>query len=292
VTPIEETLAALHDLVAEGKVRYLGSSNFAGWQVVEADWVATSAGARRSCPRRTSTPSTTAPPRWSWCRPASTSGVGLLPFYPLEYGLLTGKYRRGEQAPEGSRLSIQTHRLEGADFDRIERCEAYAAERGLTMLQVAIGGLAAQPAVASVIAGATTPEQVVANVEAGGLGTHRRRPGGAGRRDLAVVTALRDWLGGLPKVELHVHLVGSASVPTVLELARRHPDGGVPTEEAALREFYAFTDFAHFIEVYIAVDALVRTADDVEAIASGVLADLAAQQVRYVELTVTPDSHC
>ena len=102
---------------------------------------------------------------------------------------------------------------------------------------------------------------------------------------------LRSWLAGLPKVELHVHLVGSASVPTVLELARRHPDGGVPTDEQALRDFYAFTDFAHFSEVYIAVDSLVRTADDIEAVATGVLADLAAQQVRYVELTVTPDSH-
>ena len=99
------------------------------------------------------------------------------------------------------------------------------------------------------------------------------------------------WIAGLPKVELHVHLVGSASVPTVLELARRHPESGVPTDEAALRDFYSFTDFAHFIEVYIAVSALVRTADDVEALAGGVLADLAAQQVRYVELTVTPDSH-
>ena len=88
-----------------------------------------------------------------------------------------------------------------------------------------------------------------------------------------------------------MHLVGSASVPTVLELARRHPDSGVPTDEAALREFYTFTDFAHFIEVYIAVNSLVRTADDVEALAGGVLADLAGQQVRYVELTVTPDSH-
>jgi len=105
------------------------------------------------------------------------------------------------------------------------------------------------------------------------------------------VSGVEDWLALLPKVELHAHLVGSASVPTVLELARRHPDGGVPTDEAALREFYAFTDFAHFLEVYIAVDSLVRTADDVEAIASGVLADLAEQQVRYVELTVTPDSH-
>ncbi|MDF2968801.1 MAG: aldo/keto reductase [Nocardioidaceae bacterium] len=168
VTPIEETLAALHDLVTEGKVRYLGSSNFAGWQVVDADWVARSAGG---------TPFVSAQNKYSlYDRSAETElvpacqhvGVGLLPFYPLEYGLLTGKYKRGEQAPEGSRLSIQTSRLEGADFDRIERCEAYAAERGLTMLQVAIGGLAAQPAVASVIAGATTPEQVVANVEAGG----------------------------------------------------------------------------------------------------------------------------
>ena len=102
---------------------------------------------------------------------------------------------------------------------------------------------------------------------------------------------LTGWIAALPKVELHVHLVGSASVPTVLELARRHPDSGVPTDEAALRDFYTFTDFAHFIEVYIAVSALVRTADDVEALAGGVLADLAGQQVRYVELTVTPDSH-
>lgn len=99
------------------------------------------------------------------------------------------------------------------------------------------------------------------------------------------------FIAGLPKTELHVHLVGSASVPTVLELARRHPDGGVPTEEDALTDFYRFTDFAHFIEVYIAVNSLVRTAADVESIAVGVLADIAGQNVRYVELTVTPDSH-
>ncbi len=99
------------------------------------------------------------------------------------------------------------------------------------------------------------------------------------------------WIRGLPKAELHVHLVGSASVETVLELARRHPGRGVPTEPAALREFFAFTDFAHFIEVYIAVNALVRTDDDVEALTYGVAADLASHQVRYAELTVTPDSH-
>jgi len=167
VTPIDETLSALHDLVTEGKVRYLGSSNLDGWQVVDADWVARTAGG---------TPFVSAQNKYSlYDRSAEAElvpacqhvGVGLLPFFPLEYGLLTGKYRRGEQAPSGSRLSIQTHRLEGADFDRIERFEAYASQRGLTMLQVAIGGLAAQPAVASVIAGATRPEQVVANVAAG-----------------------------------------------------------------------------------------------------------------------------
>ncbi|HET7327919.1 MAG TPA: adenosine deaminase [Nocardioidaceae bacterium] len=100
-----------------------------------------------------------------------------------------------------------------------------------------------------------------------------------------------EFVAGLPKAELHVHLVGSASVPTVLELARRHPDLGVPTEQQTLRAFYEFTDFAHFIEVYIAVNSLVRTESDVEALIRGVAGDLADQQVRYAELTVTPDSH-
>ncbi len=167
VTPIEETLAALDELVTEGKVRYLGSSNFSGWQVLDADWTARTGG---------TTPFCSAQNKYSlYDRSAEDElvpacehvGVGLLPFFPLAYGLLTGKYRRGEGAPEGSRLSVQTERLDNADFDRIERFEAYASERGLSMLQVAIGGLAAQPAVASVIAGATRPEQVVANAEAG-----------------------------------------------------------------------------------------------------------------------------
>lgn len=104
-------------------------------------------------------------------------------------------------------------------------------------------------------------------------------------------SAVESFIAGLPKAELHVHLVGSASAPTVLELARRHPDGGVPTETASLADFYRFSDFAHFIEVYIAVNSLVRTAADMEALAVGVLADIARQNVRYVELTVTPDSH-
>ena len=99
------------------------------------------------------------------------------------------------------------------------------------------------------------------------------------------------FVAGLPKAEIHVHLQGAASVPTVLELARRHPGAGVPTEEARLRDFYAFTDFAHFIEVYLSVNELVRAEADVQALVTGLGRDLALNQVRYAEVTVTPDSH-
>jgi aryl-alcohol dehydrogenase-like predicted oxidoreductase len=166
-TPIEETLAALDELVREGKVRYLGSSNFTGWQVVDADWTARAAG---------TTPFVSAQNEYSLLErdvedelvPACEHvGVGLLPFFPLASGLLTGKYRRGEPAPEGTRLAGMADRLEGADWDTIEALEAFAAVRGLRPIDVAIGGLAAQPAVASVIAGATRPEQVLDNVRAG-----------------------------------------------------------------------------------------------------------------------------
>ncbi|GAA4225868.1 adenosine deaminase [Actinomadura meridiana] len=104
-------------------------------------------------------------------------------------------------------------------------------------------------------------------------------------------TAVEAFIESLPKVELHVHLVGSASVPTVLELARRHPDGPVPVDERALRAFYEFRDFPHFAEVYESVSSLVRTPEDVATLVVGVARDLAAQNVRYVELTVTPYTH-
>ncbi len=102
---------------------------------------------------------------------------------------------------------------------------------------------------------------------------------------------LAAFAAAMPKTELHVHLVGAASVDTVLELARRHPHVGVPTERDALEAYYEFTDFAHFIEVYISVNALVRAPEDVEALVVGAARDMAAQQIRYAELTVTPDSH-
>jgi aryl-alcohol dehydrogenase-like predicted oxidoreductase len=169
VTPIEETLSVLTDLVREGKVRYLGCSNFAAWQVADADWTARSVGLERfvSVQNRYSLLDRTVEDE---VVPAcETFGLGLLPFFPLEYGLLTGKYRRGETAPAGSRADQDPARaqwLEEADWDRIEALEAYAAARDLGVLDVAIAGLAAQPGVSSVISGATSADQVRANAAA------------------------------------------------------------------------------------------------------------------------------
>jgi aminodeoxyfutalosine deaminase len=102
---------------------------------------------------------------------------------------------------------------------------------------------------------------------------------------------LDDFIDALPKVELHVHLVGSASVPTVLELARRYPGSGVPTNEEELRAFYTFRDFPHFAEVYRAINALVREPEDVATLVTGLARDLAGQGGRYAELQVTPYAH-
>jgi aryl-alcohol dehydrogenase-like predicted oxidoreductase len=165
-TPIEETLSTLSDLVREGKVRYVGSSNFAGWQVTDADWIARTEGHERfiSAQNEYSLLDRRVERELS---PALTHhGIGLLPFFPLANGLLTGKYRRGEQAPTGTRLSGRPEYLTDARFDVVEKLEAFAERQGVTLLDVAIGGLLAQPAVGSVIAGATKPEQVKANAAA------------------------------------------------------------------------------------------------------------------------------
>jgi aryl-alcohol dehydrogenase-like predicted oxidoreductase len=167
LTPVEETLAALDELVTEGKIRYIGSSNFAGWQVTDADWIARSAGYERFISAQNKYSLYDRRAERELAPACEHVGVGILPYYPLEYGLLTGKYRRNDPAPVGTRLAERTDLLERADFDRIEAIERFAADRGISMLDVAIGGLAAQPAVASVIAGATRPDQVVANAAAG-----------------------------------------------------------------------------------------------------------------------------
>jgi aryl-alcohol dehydrogenase-like predicted oxidoreductase len=185
-TPIEETLSALDDLVRAGKVRYLGSSNFTGWQVAEAEWVSRSRHLERFV---------SAQNEYSWLErdieadlvPALQHyGVGLLPYFPLASGLLTGKYRRGQSAPEGSRLRAWNREdaLTEETFDVLESLEAFAKARGLVLLDIAMGGLAAQPAVSSVIAGATSREQVVKNVAAGGW-----RPSAQDLAELSEITA-------------------------------------------------------------------------------------------------------
>jgi aryl-alcohol dehydrogenase-like predicted oxidoreductase len=167
VTPIEETLSALTDLVREGKVRYIGCSNFAGWQVADADWTARSSGLERfvSVQNRYSLLDRTVEDE---VVPACEHfGLGVLPYFPLEYGLLTGKYRRDQAPPEGTRAaSAPSPWLERADWDRIEALTKYAEARDISILDVAIAGLAAQPAVASVISGATSGDQVRTNAAA------------------------------------------------------------------------------------------------------------------------------
>lgn len=168
ITPIEETLEVMTDLVTEGKVRYVGCSNLTAWELIDADWTARSAGTQRfvSAQNEYSLYNRTA--ELELVPAAEQIGASVLPYFPLAYGLLTGKYARGS-APEGSRLASdsQRHRLDGADFDRVDALAAYAKDRDVSILDVAIGGLAAQPTVASVIAGATRPEQVESNVRSG-----------------------------------------------------------------------------------------------------------------------------
>jgi len=167
VTPYDETFGALSELVDEGKVRYAGHSNMQARDVEEVDSLAR----ERGFPRPVS-----AQNQYSLLRREAEDellptcdrlGIGVLPYFPLASGLLTGKYRRGEPRPEGTRLSGRDEVFTDETFGRIEALERFAQERGVTLLEVAIGGLLGQPAVVSVIAGATKPEQVRANVAAG-----------------------------------------------------------------------------------------------------------------------------
>ena len=164
ITPIEETLSALDDLIHEGKVLYIGSSNLSAWQVVEADWTARTTNKARFVSAQNHYNLLERNAEDELLPACERVGVGLLPFFPLASGLLTGKYRRGQDRPTGTRMEGQE--ISERKWDRIERLAAFAEERGHTLLELAFAGLLAQPAVSSVIAGATSPEQVKANVAA------------------------------------------------------------------------------------------------------------------------------
>jgi aryl-alcohol dehydrogenase-like predicted oxidoreductase len=167
-TPVEETLVALDALVTQGKVRYIGCSNFTGWMVADAHWIAKSRGIERFVSVQN---------EWNLLSRGVEAdvkgacehvGASILPYFPLASGLLTGKVKRGETPAENTRLSSAyfASTMTEANFDRLERLEQWAQDHDRTLTEVALSWLASQPVVGSVIAGATSPEQVRANVAA------------------------------------------------------------------------------------------------------------------------------
>ncbi len=166
LTPIDETLSALEDLITSGKVRYIGHSNRAGWQIAEAEYVARARGGARFISSQNHYNLLDRRAELEVTPAAEAYGLGVLPYFPLANGLLTGKYSAG-RAPEGSRLShTRTNLVNDADWEQLGAFGEFAAARGLNEVQVAFSWLAAQPSVSSVIAGATTPEQVRQNAAA------------------------------------------------------------------------------------------------------------------------------
>jgi aryl-alcohol dehydrogenase-like predicted oxidoreductase len=167
VTPFAETFGALDELVREGKVRHVGHSNLEAEQVEEVDRLAREHGWSRPVSAQNRYSLLHRDPEEDLLPVCERLGLGVLPYFPLASGLLTGKYRRNETRPQGARLSDRDEVFTDETFDRLEALEAFAQERNVSLLEVAIGGLLAQPAVASVISGATKPDQVRANAAAG-----------------------------------------------------------------------------------------------------------------------------
>ncbi|HET8943143.1 MAG TPA: aldo/keto reductase, partial [Dehalococcoidia bacterium] len=169
-TPIEETLRALDDLVHAGKVRYIGCSNFTGWQAVEAQWTARANHLNPLVSAQNEYNLLDRRIEIELVPACNAYGMGILPYFPLASGFLTGKYRHGEPPPQGTRLQMWGPRgervLSEHNFAVLSRLEDFAKSRGHSMLELAVGWLASQPHVSSVIAGATTPEQVEQNAAA------------------------------------------------------------------------------------------------------------------------------
>jgi aryl-alcohol dehydrogenase-like predicted oxidoreductase len=166
VTPLEETLTALDELVDEGLVAAIGCSNFTAAQLEEADRISRDRGLARFVSIQNEYSLLQRQIEVEVTPVCERLDVSILPYFPLASGLLTGKYRRGEPGPQGSRLSTAERAGTNEQFDVVEDLDRFAKARGIGVLDVAIAGLAAQPAVASVIAGATRPQQVRANVAA------------------------------------------------------------------------------------------------------------------------------
>jgi aryl-alcohol dehydrogenase-like predicted oxidoreductase len=164
-TPIGETLSALDELVRGGKVRAIGCSNFSAEQLAEADLVAGEQGTARFTVLQNHYNLLERGDDEEVLPLCRELGVGYVPYFPLASGLLTGKYRRGEPAPAGARLSGRE--IADSQFERVEELARFAEERGRTLLELAISALASTPGIASVIAGATKPDQVRANAAAG-----------------------------------------------------------------------------------------------------------------------------
>ncbi|MDB5475192.1 MAG: aldo/keto reductase [Phenylobacterium sp.] len=166
-TPVEETLRALDDLIAAGKVLYIGNSNFAGWQIADAHWKAETAHWTKFVSAQNQYSLLERRVEHEVLPACEQFGLGFLPFFPLASGLLSGKYKRGEAPPEGTRLAAWGPRgaqaLNDKNFEKLEKLEAWAGERGHTLLELAFAWLLGHPAVSSVIAGATSSEQVQAN---------------------------------------------------------------------------------------------------------------------------------
>ncbi|MFQ3456730.1 aldo/keto reductase, partial [Bradyrhizobium sp. UFLA01-814] len=170
LTPIDETLRALDDLVRQGKVRYIGNSNFPAWRIAEAEYVARQMNVNRFVSCQDEYSLLVRDIEKDLLPAAQQYNLGLLPFFPLASGLLTGKYQRGAAAPADTRFAkapaLKDRYVTPRNEDIVEKLQAFARERGHTMLELAFSWLAARPQVASVIAGATRPEQIEQNVKA------------------------------------------------------------------------------------------------------------------------------
>ncbi len=170
-TPQYETLGALNDLVRAGKVRYIGNSNFSAWQTVDALWISRSRGFASYVSAQNQYNLLDRRIERELIPACREFGVGILPYFPLASGFLTGKYKRGAEPPKGTRLSLVQRLAQQAltdeNFATLERLEQFARSREHTILELAVGWLASQPQVASVISGATSPDQVAQNVKAG-----------------------------------------------------------------------------------------------------------------------------